>query len=391
MKKKSIILIILAAILSFTLSSSFFESLLNGIEKSISINSSKPTAQEISEFQSYVADDTYYYYNKLSAEEKEAYEVMYTSVMSFDEAFTMEIPYAELKDVFLAVLYDNPHIFWIDFNYEYTSNENTLDFYPKYTMTKAEAEDMTNKLDKKIDEIVSNIDVSLSDYEKELYIHDYVCENTVYDESTYNNDGHTAYSSLINGKSICEGYSRAVQMLLNEVDVDNYLVVGNGVDEEGEEPHMWNIVTLDGENYHLDATWNDTSGDGEIYYYYYFNVTDKYITRDHTDISPNSNYCTSMKYNYFVAENMYVKSFNGFNEHIERSVDVLRQGENTVEFVFENTEDYKKAVKIVKNDNRFFNYVSECIAKSGRKLDKYQIEYIVYDEENHLSVVFVEK
>ncbi len=386
MKKKNILLIIVVAVLSGIISSLPYDSL----NEQIAVSNSKPTSHELEEFYSLVADDTYYYYNNLTADEKEAYEVMYTSFMSFEETFTMEISQHKTSDILTAVLYDNPHIFWVDFDYEYVAGESTVDFYPVYSLSKSEADSMSHELNYKIDEIVSSIGYSLTDYEKELYIHDYVCENTDYVESTYKKRGHTAYSSLIDGESICEGYSRAIQMLLNEVNIDNYLVVGNGVDEDGEEPHMWNIVTLDGENYHLDATWNDPVGENE-FYHYYFNVTDEYISKDHTDIDPDGNRCTAMKYNYFVVENMYVEDFNGFNEHVERSVDVLCQGENTVEFVFKNTDDYEKAIKIIKNDNSFFDYVSACVSKSGRNLDKYQVEYITYDEENHLSVVFLNK
>ncbi len=386
MKKKFPIVILLIAVLTYAVSFLPFDK----INEHIAVNNSKPTSKELEEFKAYVDEDTYFYYNGLNTQEKEAYEIMYTSFISFDKSFTMEISVSRLSNILSAVLYDNPHIFWVDFDYEYIENENTIEFYPVYTLSKSDADSLSIKLENKIGEIVSDMDLSLSDYEKELYIHDYVCENTAYDESTYKTNGHTAYSSLLNGKSICEGYSRAVQILLNEVDIDNYLVVGNGIDEDGEEPHMWNIVTLDGENYHLDATWNDPVGEDE-YYHYYFNVTDEYIKRDHTDIAPDSNRCVSMKYNYFVVENMYVKNFNGFNEHIDRSVDVLIQGENIVEFVFESKEDYKNAVEIIKNDNKFFDYVSVCVRKSGRRLDKYQIEYITYDEENHLSVVFIDK
>ncbi len=386
MKKKLPIIMLLVAVLTYAVSLFPFDT----FDEQIAVNDSKPTAQELEEFREYVVKDTYFYYNRLNTQEKEAYEVMYTSFMSFDESFTMDIPLSRLSNILSAVLYDNPHIFWVGFDYEYVENENTIDFYPAYILSENEADTLSLQLENKIDEIVSGIDYLLSDYEKELYIHDYICENTTYDKSTYKTNGHTAYSSLLNGKSICEGYSRAVQMLLNEVDIDNYLVIGNGISEDGEEPHMWNIVTLYGENYHLDATWDDPVGETE-YNHYYFNVTDEYITRDHTDIAPDGNRCISMNHNYFVVENIYVKNFNSFNEHVERSVDVLRQGENTVEFLFESTEDYKKAVKMIKNDNGFFNYVSACVRKSGRKLDMYQVEYIYYDELNHLSVVFIEK
>ncbi len=390
MKKKSVVLVIIILILSFAVSSPYFESLMDTVGEKIAVYNSKPTSQEIEEFYAYLAEDTYYYYNGLNDSDKKAYETMYASFVNFDESFTIELSASRLSYILMSVMYDNPHIFWINFDYEYIENENTIELYPIYTMSKTEADTISEKLGNKINEIVSNMDVSLTDYEKELFIHDYVCNNTDYVEETYETNGYTAYSSLLNGESICEGYSRAIQMLLNKVDIDNYLVVGNGISEDGQEPHMWNIVTINGENYHLDATWDDPVGENEIYYYY-FNVTDDYISKDHTDIVPSSNDCKSMTYNYFVVEQTYIEKFNGFSEHINRSVDILRQGENTVEFIFKNSNDYKKALKMIENDNYFFDYVSACISKSGRKLNRDKIEYYTYDDENHLSVVFLEE
>ncbi len=349
-----------------------------------------PPQEELDELQSRLDDDVYYYYNNLSTELKKAYEIMYTSFMSFEDTFYMDIEKSQVGEVFTAVIYDNPHIHWIDYDYTYAAYEKSVSFHPKYIHSEDEAMEITEELNKKVDEIVSSVDSLSSDYEKELYFHDYICENTVYDLSTYDTDGHTAYSALLDGKSICEGYSRAMQMLLNECDIDNYLVVGDTLSDGKAEAHMWNIVTLDDDNYHLDVTWNDTD-DEDVVSYFYFNLTDEQISNDHINIEPKDNNCTVIEYNYFVMDGVYVEQYSGYKDCVKDTVEILSSGKNTVEFVFESESDYKTALKHLEDDVGFFNYVYSAVTKSGRNLEKYEVEYFYIDDFNYIAVIFIDK
>lgn len=389
MKKIFYFLVVLILVFAIIGVGNPVQMIFNQFDEQRQIENSKPTAQERTEFQQQTDDNTYYYYNNLNDVEKEAYVIMYTSFMSFDKSFVMEATVDQVKEVFTSVLYDNPHIFWVSNNYQYLENGNSVSFTPKYRLTDSEAQTITKQLNDKVDEISSSANSLTTDYEKELYIHNYVCENTVYDENTFNAEGDTAYSALLNGKAICEGYSRAVQILLDAVDIDNYLVIGNGITDGKSEPHMWNIVNIDNANYHLDATWNDANDDGSISYFY-FNVTDEIISKDHSDIEPLNNFCISNTANYFETENAVVDSYNGFYEHTNRSAETLKGGQNYVEFLFEHSNDFKKAVKDIEKDNGFFKYIASAVRQSGRKLNSYQIEYYTIDNRNYLCIVFKE-
>ena len=351
------------------------------------IEESKPTQQERFDFQKLLSDNTYYYYNNLNDIEKEAYVTMYSSFMSFDDSFVMEIDGENLKYVFTAVLYDNPHIFWVDNDYQYSENEKSVLFTPSYRNSTVEAQQLTIELNNKINEIVSYANNFNTEYEKELYIHNYICENTVYDEALSQEGGDSAYDSLINGKAICEGYSRAVQILLDAVDIDNYLVVGDSESNGEIEPHMWNVVEIDNLNYYLDATWDDSGADDSTVYFY-FNINDEMISKDHFNIEPANNNCTSDIAYYYEVNNSYVKSYNGFSEYANHSAEVLRNGENKVEFVFANSNDYKKALNDIENDNGFFDYIYSAVKKSGRRLNSYKVTYYTIDTRNYLCIVF---
>ncbi len=363
-----------------------FEKFLFSIKEQYNVNESMPTQQEMADFQKLISENTFYYFNRLNDSQKEAYATMYASFMSFDVSFFIRVAEDDIKSIFTAVLYDNPNIFWIDNKYKYIISGDSVSFTPAYRYTKDEARLITTQLNSVVDKVASYANTLNSDYEKELYIHDYVCKNTVYDESLSNIGGNSAYDSLIKGKAICEGYSRAIQILLNAVDIDNYIVTGDGESE----PHMWNIVEIDNLNYHLDATWNDIDTDDEIFYLY-FNVSDEMIEKNHSNIVPENNYCYSDTAFYYKVENSYIKSYNGFSEHINRSIDALKSGKNSVEFVFDNSNDYKKAINDVENNNGFFDYVSAVVRGSGRKLYQNEASYYTVEAQNYLCIIFKEE
>ena len=123
--------------------------------------------------------------------------------------------------------------------------------------------------------------------------------------------------------------------------------------------------------------------------YFYFNVTDDYILRDHYKINPQNNNCNSTESNYFVKGNAVVYTYKGYNNLIQQSVDALLK-DNKVEFHFVDNTDYLNAVKDLENDNGFFTYVDIVVDKSKRKLNKNIVDYSTLDNHNYLRIEFKE-
>lgn len=99
------------------------------------------------------------------------------------------------------------------------------------------------------DEIISD---NMSDIEKIKVIHDWVCNNTVYDytdEQIYNRKNHNDASVLMNDSTVCEGYAKIVNILYNAAGIESYYISGVG--------HAWNIVKAGNDYFHIDATWDD--------------------------------------------------------------------------------------------------------------------------------------
>lgn len=383
---------IIVAVLCLVVSYFAFSNLAENFEKNTLENALKKdryTEKEYREFQNGLDDKSFYYYNTLTEAQKDSYITLYYSALDFDESCKVQISEDDLMLVIDAIMYDNSEIFWLTGSCSYYVNEGYVEVVQEYRYTEDEAKQITKKLEDKIDSIISEMPDYKTDFEKELYLHDYVCDNTIYDEATMETTGHTAHSSLLDGKTVCEGYARAVQMLLDEVGIENHLIIGEASDDSGTDLHMWNIVKIDGYYYHLDPTWNDgafTDAQG----YFYFNVPDTYIMRTHSDFNIQNTGCSYNNANYFEMMNTYVKTFTGFANLTDEAAGVLATGENVVEFVFENKSDYKRALNELQNNSKFFSFVEQSVNKSGRRLLNDSVYYNNADVYNYLSIEFKE-
>ncbi|QHW31838.1 hypothetical protein GZH47_13995 [Paenibacillus rhizovicinus] len=141
----------------------------------------------------------------------------------------------------------------------------------------------------------------MTDFEKELAIHDYLVLHIAYDYDNYLKDtvpadSYSAYGSLFLGTAVCQGYAYAAHIMLELAGIDSQIVTGtaNGVG------HAWNKVKIDGDYYNLDVTWDDPVPDekGRLMYSY-FNVTDAALGKDHKWIVTDWPAATAVKYDYF--------------------------------------------------------------------------------------------
>lgn len=353
------------------------------------LEKNEPPVQTTIDYNTEFGWKSMHYYNKLDDKGKSAYVTMYATVKNFDEKCTLEIDDETLSDVFTAVLYDNPEIFWIKTDYKYFDYGNKVVFKPNYSYSQDEVTQNTMQLNNKINEILSQASFCVTDYEKELFFHDYICENVVYDMDTFGNTGASVHNTLINGRAVCEGYARAMQILLDKSGIYNYLVIGDGTADGKTEPHMWNVVKLNNENYHLDVTWNDND-ETNIPSYIYFNVTDEQISRDHSNLEPSDNNCYGTYFNYSVRNGAYVNTFYHFSQFAEASAKVLKTGRNTVELCFKNKADYDRAVNSINDNEQIFEYVSSAVKKSGRKIKTDAIEYYSNDDLQYICIIFKE-
>ena len=96
-------------------------------------------------------------------------------------------------------------------------------------------------------------------------------ENAAENDFTYVdekfNDSFTAYGVLINHVGVCASYSAAFKLLADAAELDSIVVTGY---LDGNLPHAWNKVMLDGQWNIVDATNNDN----EVIQNALFNLSD---------------------------------------------------------------------------------------------------------------------
>ena len=128
----------------------------------------------------------------------------------------------------------------------------------------AEAGADATTVEDKVQAIVAAvITPGMSDYQKALALHDYLTQHAQYDVSIYRTDGYDPLGELkyapdgvlLHGFGVCQSYATAYQLLLNEVGIPNDLEYGTD--------HVWNMIQLDGDWYHIDVTWDDPTAYGQ--------------------------------------------------------------------------------------------------------------------------------
>ena len=125
----------------------------------------------------------------------------------------------------------------------------------------------------KVEEIEKEIwNSSMSNEDKIKEAHNYIINNSKYDKDRSDNNivkykSDTAYGSLLEGYSLCGGYTDAMELFLEDMGVKSYKI--------SSENHVWNAVNLDNAWYHLDLTWDDpiTTDGSDILEYNFFLIT----------------------------------------------------------------------------------------------------------------------
>lgn len=242
------------------------------------------------------------------------------SVKEYSTGLEIPLPEAllsreEAQMIYTAFTWDNPQFFYIGNTYSYKGyRAGGVDYYDVFTlvftMNAREREQAQTKLERVVSQLV-NSRGSEDEFETELYFHDQLLEICSYDkEAAASEDpallfpnAFSAYGALVEGKAVCEGYSRSMQLLLQTVGMKATLVGGF---DDNNVAHMWNMVTIDGLNYHLDATWNDSEDNPR---HTFFNLTTEEILLTHRLDGENIGVdtCTSTDANYYRRTGNYLE------------------------------------------------------------------------------------
>ena len=307
-----------------------------------------------------------YAYDKLDDEEKALYTEIYgiISTMAKDTKVSSKDP-KQIDKVFNYVMLDHPEIFYIT-GYSLTKymrgqNIEKLTVAGTYTMSVEDAAKASLIIDAYVDKCLAGYSGSLDEYEKVKYVYEYLIANTEYDLTVP--DNQNILSITRDGRTVCQGYAKAMQYILNKMGVFCILCEGT---VKGAEAHVWNIVRIDGKYYQVDATWGDASyqinnNEGGIeapeVNYDYLCITDDEIKKTHV-IKDNIVYpvCDSREDNYYVREGLYLTEVD--TGIISAAFEKARaNGDATVTLKCENANVYRALFNHMIDNKCIFNYL----------------------------------
>lgn len=211
--------------------------------------------------------EMYPYYHMLNEKMQHIYRQIYANALAVNASFAPveSVNIAQLKNVFEAVCNDHPELFWLETSYscKYRPSGQCVEMTLEYNRTAKALDQSKADFEAAAKKILDGARNQSDEYEKEKYVHDELIKKADYAVSSSMNQ--SAYSALVNGDTVCAGYTRAFQYLMQQLGIPCYCCTGYS----GEE-HAWNIVRVDGEYYNVDATWDDA----DPVSYDYFNKTD---------------------------------------------------------------------------------------------------------------------
>lgn len=216
----------------------------------------------------------YPYYGMLDERGQHIYCQIYANAKELNAAFAPLEPVTsgQVKNALTAVYNDHPELFWLDTAYycKYTPEGRCAEIGLQFNRTAQNLESAKSAFEDRAREILDKARGLSSDYAKEVYVHDALIGSTSYNLRAEMNQ--SAYSALVNGQTVCAGYARAFQYLMQQLNIPCYYCAGYAG-----ERHAWNIIVLDDGCYNVDTTWDDV-GDGN---YDYFNKTDEDYANNH--------------------------------------------------------------------------------------------------------------
>ena len=281
---------------------------------------------------------------------------------------------AELKTVIDVYTRDYTGHFWFNKRYGYSgylNSENTEIITKIYMYCYADREGTAlakQKYDSAADKLIAGITSEMPEFERELILHDRLADHIAYEDG---DRVHDAYGALVNGKAVCDGYTKAFQYLLQRVGIQSFMVTGTGNGGK----HAWNIVRIDGKYYNVDLTWDDQESD---IIYTYFNITDEEIKslshildKESEDFAP---VCTSSDANYFA---VYGGKTNAFSAD-EIGEIIKRNGTRFHIYVTGNVNEFSDS---------FFNNLSAVGTESNLNDNIAGAESRLYDREFIITII----
>ncbi len=285
-----------------------------------------------------------YYYEQLSDVQQSLYHQLYACVSARKDSVSLNTTDSDtVHKVYHFLLYDHPELFWCVGSSQSQIYTDRIEFMPEYSLSLEEIASRKSEIESQADVCLSGISADAGDYEKVCYVYTWLINTVDYDENA--SDNQNIYSSLVGHASVCAGYAKGMQYLLNRLSIPCIYLTGT-LTKGGS--HAWNMVCCNGTWYQSDVTFGDPVFANtedlpkDNLSYAYLCCTDAQIQGSHIpDQEVSYPACTSMDLNYYVQNGWFVWSYD---EKLlkDQIITTLKEGEHGFTLQCANSEVYRQ-------------------------------------------------
>ncbi len=325
--------------------------------------------------------EKFYYAGLTDQAEQQAYQTIARGLKDQEGEIRVNLTDPErVNALFDMVMRDYPGYFWCDgsaVTTAYTGAENYAVLTPGYLYDFDQRSRMQQEIDDAAAECLAGISADATEYRRIQHVYKWIVETVEYDAGA--SDNQNIYSVFVGKRSVCAGYARATQYLLEKLGVFCTYVTGEA---KGNARHAWNLVRIGEDYYYVDTTWGDpvfqTEAEGEAQDY----ISYDYLCCDDTQLflthTPDPEYelpaCTHMEYNYYVLNDMYYTTFDP-DEILKKMDEVIAAKENPSVFKFSDRELYEEA-----HDEILGELLSQSIENLAKRYGLRTVRYQYLDE-----------
>ena len=355
--------------------------LVIGVGTALLINLSEPKTVDIQEYLSNLEEDYTQYplYRSLNQEEKYAYAMICNALKEFNHSTAKIYTGSSRREVdefgdrmvslYRDIVYEQSEYFWVDPYYcelKIVEIDGVFTAYiePKYILDKNQADTMKGTFNLTLERIVSEAEKKEDDFQKILYVYDYILEHCEYDDTLieHNEDSTVslnAYGCLVDGRTVCSGYTLAFDAVLKRLGYECGAEFNNYSGFSIFTGHVWNYCKIEDDYYYFDLTWDDTGFRDEKYRKYfdhshtYFAISKEELSKSNYTLSPDAPtpYCGGTKYNYF---NHYGYNLKEYDPELAEEIILSQSSQNFVVLRFDDYSALLKArIDLIDNDRIF--------------------------------------
>lgn len=252
-------------------------------------------------------------------------EAIYNGLYNMETEIDLSEYNVTEDDVFNYIyylIYQQPEVCYFNYDeisYSHIGNQ-IITLYFQYVISESEMISQRKFIDDTLNPVLEKVDENWSDTEKALYVHDWLVSNFMYDYRLFETPGtenHDIYGFLKDGIGVCQSYAYTYMYMMRKLGIESYMAISPEKDTNGDgiadiAGHGWNVVKIDGNWYHVDATYDDPILGESFHYDYVGEVShNKFLLSDEQIVANDTNYEHYGFYVPYIDEQIVCNEYTG--------------------------------------------------------------------------------